>query len=141
MNNSAESHLDFYRRWSGHCKPYFRWQMRQFSPYIGNRVGDVGCGLGNFAELLRDRELYLGFDTDSELLEEFRRLHKEENVKLAIHGDVCSEEFVEEAKSSRLDTMLCVNVLEHIKDDRLALANMAEGVNRGGAYLPFGSGV
>jgi 2-polyprenyl-3-methyl-5-hydroxy-6-metoxy-1,4-benzoquinol methylase len=59
MNNSAESHLDFYRRWSGHCKPYFRWQMRQFSPYIGNRVGDVGCGLGNFAELLLDRELYL----------------------------------------------------------------------------------
>jgi 2-polyprenyl-3-methyl-5-hydroxy-6-metoxy-1,4-benzoquinol methylase len=133
MNSkSMESHLDFYKRWGALAKPYFKWQIQQFSGYIGGRIGDIGCGLGNFVEFFRDRELYVGFEPDEELAGEFGLAHKAGNVKLAAYGDVCTPQAVEEMKAHKLDTIICINVLEHIKDDELALSNMAGGISRNG---------
>ena len=129
-DRTMESHLDFYRRWGRLAKPYFKWQLQHFSEYIGGKVGDIGCGLGSFVEYFRDKELYLGFEPDEELAREFAFLHREENVKLAAHGDICTAEAVEELKASGIDTVICVNVLEHIKDDARALSNMVNGVSR-----------
>lgn len=131
-SQKEESHLDAYRRWGKLAKPYFKWQFEQFSNYIGKRIGDIGCGLGNFVQFLNDRELYLGFEPDKELSREFNLLHKGENIKLAANGDVCSDKAIEEMKKSRLDTIICINVLEHIKDDKRVLSNMVEGVAKGG---------
>jgi 2-polyprenyl-3-methyl-5-hydroxy-6-metoxy-1,4-benzoquinol methylase len=123
-----ESHLDFYRRWGRLERPYFKWQLQQFAAYIGQRIGDIGCGLGNFVEFFREKELYLSFEPDKELASEFELLPKTKNVRLAINGDICTSEAVEEMRANKLDTIICINVLEHIKNDKCALSNMVNGV-------------
>jgi SAM-dependent methyltransferase len=101
-------------------------------PYLGQRIADVGCGLGSFVDLLKDRKFYLGVEPDRELIDEFVAIHHEKNVSLAINGDICSDNAVDEIKAAKIDTIICINVLEHIYDDKLALVNMTRGVNSGG---------
>src|SRR5262245_5785566 len=41
-----------------------RWILQQFRPYLGARVLEAGCGIGNFTELLLDRERLICVDND-----------------------------------------------------------------------------
>lgn len=128
----TESHLEFYRRWHLMSKPYIAWQLDQFRPYLGTRVADVGCGLGNFTEALLDRELYLGIDLDEELLAELRNNYgSNPNVKtLAL--DATSPSFPETLRGHGIDTIICANVIEHIEHDNEAVANMIAALPPGG---------
>lgn len=59
-------------------------------------------------------------------------IHKAENVRLAANGNICTTEAVDEMRASQLDTIICVNVLEHINNDKCALSNMIDGISRNG---------
>ena len=74
----------------------------------------------------------MGFEPDKELNREFELLHKAKNVRLAVNGDICTTEAVEEMKINRLDTIICINTLEHIKNDRRSLSNMVNGISSNG---------
>lgn len=131
--NIEESRLDFYKRCGRLAGPYFKWQIEQFYPFMGRIIGDIGCGIGNFAEFFKGKDLtYVGFEPDKELAEEFRRSHAGANIRLAVNGDICTSEAVAEIRAAGIDTILCINVLEHIRDDRRALSNITDGISRGG---------
>lgn len=132
MPTTNESHLDFYRRWHRLSKPYIRWQFDQFRPFVGRRVADVGCGLGNFTELLSDRDFYLGVDLDEELLAELLRNHGGSPKVQTARLDLTLPSLAETLRRHSVDTVLCVNVIEHIENDRLAVANMLEALPSGG---------
>ncbi len=63
MITQNESQAEFYQRWQDLARPYFAWQFSPFASSRGNRVADLGCGLGNFTDYLKDKEYYLGVDT------------------------------------------------------------------------------
>ena len=42
------------------------WLYEEVVPYLGKRILEIGCGLGNLARYLTDRELYVGTDLSSE---------------------------------------------------------------------------
>jgi len=128
----TESHLDFYRRWHRLAGPYFAWQMAQFRPFLGRRVVDIGCGLGNFAVHLRDRDLYVGLDPDAELLAELKKIHADQNNIDVVQGDITDASICAKLKEKNPDSILCVNVLEHIADDDQAIQNMTAGLAVGG---------
>ncbi len=132
MGSKTESHLDFYRRWHRLAAPYFRWQFEQFEPHIGRRVADIGCGLGNLTRFMLDRELYVGVDPDYELLGEMERRYGDMKNVEALSGDIVDPRCRDLLIGKKLDTIICVNVLEHIKDDTLALKNMASALPSGG---------
>src|SRR6185503_15783204 len=135
MNSSdqrMESHLDLYRRWGELARPYFQWQFDQFSPYLGSRVADVGCGLGNFTPFLKDKSCYVAFEPDQELAREFQSLHQSDNIHLAKNPDITNPASVEEMQQYGIDSILCVNVLEHIENDQLAMKNLVSSVSAGG---------
>ncbi len=137
MSEHSESRLEFYRRWHRLSKPYILWQLEQFLPVIGKRVADVGCGIGNFTEALADRELYLGIDMDPVLLEELQRLFgHHRSIQTGVY-DITTDSFVEEMRSRQIDTILCVNVIEHIEDDFLAVRNMVDALPPGGHLCLF----
>lgn len=102
---------------------YFEWQCRMALPHLGKRVLEIGCGTGNFTRHLGDREMVVGIDIVKACVKEHgRRLGHHANIT-ALHQDVLDPAFLE-LKQYRPDSVVCLNVLEHIGDDAQALRNM-----------------
>jgi SAM-dependent methyltransferase len=116
------------------AKNYFAWQSRLVVRELGQRVVEVGCGIGNFTGLLLDRELVIALDREEACVESLRdRFPKCSNL-LALTCEVSSRAFRELARY-RPDSVVCVNVLEHIEDDAAALRSMAEILAPGGVIV------
>ncbi|HEX5430991.1 MAG TPA: class I SAM-dependent methyltransferase [Bryobacteraceae bacterium] len=110
---------------------YFAWQARLAKQQLGRRVIEVGCGAGNFTRHLVDREWTTGLDIVEECLAQARaRFQRHGNVQF-LRLDVQDPRFCE-LKTLRPDSIACLNVLEHIRDDRLALEHMRAVLDRGG---------
>jgi ubiquinone/menaquinone biosynthesis C-methylase UbiE len=103
---------------------YFAWQSRLASREVGARVVEVGCGIGNFTATLADRELVIALDVEASCIEKHRdRFRNSLNIQSRMM-DACAPEFHSLA-AHRPDSLVCLNVLEHIPDDLRALSNMA----------------
>lgn len=103
---------------------YNSWIYAQIAPYLGNRILDVGCAIGNITRFYADRELVIGVDVVPEELEVARERFADKNFE-AHHVDVGSEALLQ-FRESNLDTAVCLNVLEHVEDDVHALRNMRD---------------
>ena len=114
-----------------HAKNYFAWQARLILPELGQRVLEVGCGTGNFTQTLLDREAVIAIDHEPACVS---RLAERFADRPNLHTRVASpcEDSFRELAHFRPDSIVCLNVLEHIEDDAAALRNMA-------AILPPGS--
>ena len=113
---------------------YFAWQRRLAAPELGRRVVEVGCGLGNFTRMLLDREAVIAVDPEPGCVERLvARFPNQENLQ-AFVCDAGSEEFLRLARL-RPDSCVCLNVLEHIEDDRKALEAMASILVPGGVIV------
>jgi SAM-dependent methyltransferase len=114
-----------------HAKNYFAWQARLVLPELGQRVLEVGCGTGNFTQTLLDREMVIAIDHEPACV---GRLAERFPGQPNLHTRICSpaEDTFRELAHLRPDSIVCLNVLEHIGDDAAALRNMA-------AILPPGS--
>lgn len=126
------SHLQMYRRWHQLAAPYFRWQFEQFQSHIGDRVADIGCGPGNLTGFLQDRELYLGIDRDPAMLAALSDEYGSAESVTTEVVDVLDPKLTTVLRENRTDTVLCLNLLEHLDDDVGALANMVAGLPTGG---------
>jgi SAM-dependent methyltransferase len=103
---------------------YFAWQSRLVVRELGQRVVEVGCGIGNFTGLLLDRELVVALDREPACVDALRDRYP---GRLNLHTLVAEpgSDTLRDLARLRPDSVVCVNVLEHIEDDRAALAAMA----------------
>ena len=109
-----------------------RWILRQFEQYIGTRVLEAGCGIGNFTELLLDRERLVCVDNDPLYVEMANwRLGHLENV-VTVQRDLAETATYDELKPERLNTIVCLNVLEHIVPDEHVLRAFYDLLEPGG---------
>jgi SAM-dependent methyltransferase len=118
---------------------YQDWIARQFRPYVHGRVMEIGAGLGTLSRYWEPlaKELHL-LEPAENLLASLHKTYAG-NQQVVIHGDVL-EVVVErepELAQSRFDSIVMVNVLEHIEDD----SGMAKRIHRmlcsGGFFLVF----
>lgn len=116
--------LQIQSRLAKNAANYNEWIYSQIAPYIGNRILDVGCAIGNITQFYSDRELIVGVDVVPEELDVVRERFADTNFE-AHHMDVSSPE-LRRFRSRNLDTAVCLNVLEHVEDDVHALRNMGE---------------
>ncbi len=103
---------------------YNRWIYSQIAPYLGNRILDVGCAIGNITQFYADRELIIGVDVIPEELEVARERFAGKNYE-AYHLDVSSPALLQ-FRDRNLDTAVCLNVLEHVEDDVHAMRNLRD---------------
>jgi glycosyltransferase involved in cell wall biosynthesis len=109
-----------------------RWILDEFRQYIGQRVLEAGCGIGNFTELLLDRDRLVCVDNDPLYVEMANwRLGHLENV-VTLERDLASTETYTELASEHLDTIVCLNVLEHIAPDEQVLRAYHDVLEPGG---------
>ena len=115
------------------AKNYYRWVNRQFAPFIGKRVIEVGAGIGTFAQSLLDHvpvsELVLVEPSDNLFPILQRRFAQESRVKI-IHGY-----FQPIASPAMADSIVLVNVLEHIAEDQAFLNDAYATLAPGGTLL------
>jgi 2-polyprenyl-3-methyl-5-hydroxy-6-metoxy-1,4-benzoquinol methylase len=113
------------------ARRYFAWQARLVRRELGRRVIEVGCGVGNFTRHLLDRELVIALDVEPACVAQLNReLGSPTNV-MAKQLDVADPAFVE-LREQAPDSIVCLNVLEHVRDDLQALEHMAAVLRPGG---------
>jgi SAM-dependent methyltransferase len=116
---------------------YNAWQYDVIAPYLGQRVLEVGSGIGNISQYLvaAGRELVVLTDTDEwyrrQLGARFATDPKVAVDFLTLPDDRAALAFA----PHRLDTVVALNVVEHIADDVGALRTMRQMIGRGGRVV------
>jgi glycosyltransferase involved in cell wall biosynthesis len=121
-----------------------RWMADTIQPYIGKHVLEIGAGMGNLTRLLLPgRRRYVATDIDREHLERLKtRLWQRPSLEIAelnAADPQCVARF-----HQQMDTVVCLNVLEHIEDAVGALRNIHSMLEDGGRaviLVPYGPGI
>lgn len=109
---------------------YNAWLWDHVKPFVGRRVLEVGSGIGTMTEYFLDRDLVIATDIDPLYLD---RLKAKFNgrANLVVRPLDLAQLEPSVFADLRPDTVICLNVLEHIQDD-------AEMLRRCHALLPSG---
>lgn len=114
---------------------YNQWQYWVIAPYLGRRILEVGAGIGNISEhiLSEQRELVILTDTDPWYCEQLRiRFNKRARIEtLTLPDESAPQRF----SLDRLDTIVALNVVEHIEDDIRTVRTMKEMIIPGGRVI------
>lgn len=114
---------------------YHRWTYNIARPYLGERVLEVGGGLGSFTRLLHDGRRVVTVDNDPDCTSQLRRQFADHNQVRVLDGDILDDHLPDALSAERLDTAVCINVLEHIEDDGRALRNIWRALQLGGHLI------
>src|SRR5256885_649989 len=102
------------------------WLFEQIQPFLTGTVWEAGCGTGTYTQkmLAVGCERILATDHDEALLEIVRHRFKDSERVCVFDLDMSREDEFEKLRGQSIQTIVCLNVLEHIKDDLLVLRNM-----------------
>jgi glycosyltransferase involved in cell wall biosynthesis len=116
-------------------KRFNRWMADTVRPYTGNRILELGAGIGNMTQQLSGgRKCYLASDIDEEHLARLRvRFRGRPNMDIRKVDLCCAEDFAD--LRGQFDTVVCLNVVEHVKDDLAALRNIYSALAPGGRAI------
>jgi len=111
-----------------------KWMSDAFRPYIGHRILEIGAGIGNITVQLLPRDRFIASDCNPQFLTILRNMTlKRPQLEIAEIDASKKEHF--EPYQNQMDTVLCANVLEHIKDSQLALRNFYDVLTTGGVLV------
>src|SRR6202046_1238227 len=118
---------------------FTRWMADVIRPYMGKRVLEIGAGIGNMSVHLMPREIYWATDVNSQYLEYLWTLCPTRPYMRVARTDAENAETFPAGQS--FDTVICLNVVEHIRDDAGALRNVWNILDDGGRAIilvPYG---
>ena len=122
------------------ARNYHRWILELFEPYLGSRLVEVGAGTGSFSELLfalRPESLSLvepSAEMHARLVETVARF--DDPARVETFNDTFERVAARLKEDARPDSIIYVNVLEHVLEDERELALMRETLSeRGRAFI------
>ena len=112
-----------------------RWMADTLAPFVGQRVLEVGAGNGNMTRrLCPRRQRYMASDIGAEQVETLRN-----NFQHRRGFEVRQLDMTNPAEfgplTGQFDTVLAVNVLEHIEDDAATIQSFARALEPGGRLV------
>lgn len=114
---------------------YNHWIYSLLRPWLGNNVLEVGSGPGNLTRFLLDREQVLCIEPNvlyCSQLEKLAAVHR--NITIENGDDRLLEE---QQYPNRYDTLICLNVLEHIENDMETLQRFYNTLSNNGVLLLY----
>ncbi|HEU4680804.1 MAG TPA: methyltransferase domain-containing protein [Gemmatimonadales bacterium] len=116
---------------------YNAWQYEVIAPYLGKRVLEVGAGIGNISSHVVEagREIVVLTDTEEWYRERLRTRFRGRPEVVIGSLTLPDNEAPMRFAAHRLDTIVALNVIEHIPDDVGALRTMCRMVSRGGRVV------
>jgi SAM-dependent methyltransferase len=117
-----------------HAPNFCRWMADTIRPYVGDYVLEIGAGMGNLTAHISPRRRYVASDINLNYLDYLKNfcLYKPymevKSIDLTREEDFAPYE-------EQFDTVICLNVLEHIEDDLAGLRNMYRVLKPGGRAI------
>ena len=114
---------------------YYRWIVDRFAPFFGRKVVEVGAGIGTFSEFVIDSpgvESLLSVEPAGNVFPVLERKFLGNERVRAVRANIDQVEMAAEA-----DSLVAVNVLEHVEDDEAFLRAAAKIVKPSGHLLLF----
>jgi SAM-dependent methyltransferase len=101
---------------------YYGWIAARIAPFVGRRILDVGAGHGTLLSSFLDRDRLIALECEPEAADRLRlRFAGVERVRVESRN-LLDPGLADALSDERIDTVLCLNVLEHQSDDRAGLA-------------------
>lgn len=119
---------------------YHKWILDELKPFIGQHVVEVGAGTGSFSELLLElKPQSLALVEPSEMFFSLEKniANRTGETDLSLYHTVFTDAAGTIAAKQRPDTVIYVNVLEHIEDDEHELKAVFDTLADGGHCLIF----
>jgi SAM-dependent methyltransferase len=110
---------------------YNTWMFEQIRPAIGNRILEIGSGIGNMSAFMTGAERLALSDVDPRHLDDLACKFGDRPGVTVSNWDL-GQDPPEPIANESFDTVVCLNVLEHIEDDVRALRRMHERLVPGG---------
>ncbi|QDT91682.1 class I SAM-dependent methyltransferase [Gimesia algae] len=114
--------------------PYYQWSIELVAPWLGKRILDAGCGIGNATEQLSAyAEYVLAVDLSPENMKVLQhRFADDPHIECA---QLDLDDNMEEIACRNIDSIVCFDVLEHVEDDQALLNQFLKMVQPGGYLL------
>lgn len=120
---------------------YHRWILELFAPYLGSRLVEVGAGTGSFSELLLERapESLTLVEPSREMFGVLagRARAWAAGADVSALGEVFPAVAEEVRRARRPDSIIYVNVLEHVPEDEAELRAVWRTLDKGGRVFIF----
>lgn len=113
---------------------YRRWIVDELDPYLGKRVAEVGAGIGSITRILLERPLdhLVAFEPSSNMFPHLSRA-----VDGRANARAVNELFGGEQAGQDYDSVVYINVLEHVEHEREELLAAYHALRPGGHLLVF----
>jgi SAM-dependent methyltransferase len=123
---------------------YYRWIFEEIRPFLGSRLAEVGAGIGTFSDILASGHLRVSqaprltvfepaVNLHPRLLDNLQRNHPAlmEGRRLIVQNGYFS------LYPREFDTVIMINVLEHIEDDAGVVRTVFDSLSPGGSLVLF----
>lgn len=113
-----------------------KWIYDTILPHLGMRVLEAGCGTGTFTEFLRGRDRVFAVEPEAGYVERLTQKY-ESDPQVTVEQATLPHLDVERLRAERLDTVVCLNVLEHVKEDAETLRVFHDLLVSGGRAIIY----
>ena len=119
---------------------YHRWILEIMKPFLGKHLVEVGAGTGSFSELLLETAPEtLSLVEPSAMVENLRANFRDKTfaTDIKIFSNIFAEVAAQIGAEQSPDSLIYINVLEHIEDDRLELEIVHKTLREKGRIFIF----
>lgn len=118
------------------AQKYHEWIAGLFRNFLGKRVAEVGAGSGNFSALLmREPIEELVAIEPSKNMYQLLKQNTAHDARIVTHNALFAD--VSSGYTGHFDSIVYVNVLEHVEDDAEELIRIYESLRPGGHVCIF----
>lgn len=111
---------------------YMDWMLSPFRDYLHGDIVEIGIGHGSYYEAIVPLGKYLGIDIDERAIARAKGRFPNGNFAQA---DICHHGFLDRLLPTKADSIISINVLEHISDDATAISNLVDAIKSGGRLM------
>jgi glycosyltransferase involved in cell wall biosynthesis len=117
-----------------HARRFNFWMGKVLRPFVGDRILEIGAGIGHLTNQFIPRQLYLASDVNPHYIRYLQSYSFGKPYLHVLNINAADPEHFS-GLEQKFDTVLMINVLEHVHDEALTLKNLWSTLEPGGRAI------